>query len=246
MTNTSGNPIKAEQLHEPLHTLPETIRDDYPLVKYWYRHEWTNAENSQVAMIGAPGKTRASHGENVTLRFVEDENGNIIDGFRATAIRKFSREIWSGLGNIGKAPKTWGKVDAKVANEYRTEMGQKFPELQLCEGSWKADLIATLNYPSWYNNHFEKESMKRTSVEPLPTAKRSKLTPAPQARPQVLGHRKKPAKPTGTESVVLVSKFLQLLYHFIITSSRTLLSTRLTILHHGTMLPLWSRLHCQW
>jgi hypothetical protein len=52
--------------------------------------------------------------ENVTLRFVEDKNGNIIDSFRASAIRKFSQEIWSGLGNIRKAPKNRGKVNAKV------------------------------------------------------------------------------------------------------------------------------------
>jgi hypothetical protein len=139
--------IKDDPLHTPLHTitLPDADREDYPLVKYWHRHEWTNAD-CLVAMIGAPEKARASQGENVTMRFVEDENGNIVDGFRATAIRKFSREIWSGLGNIGKAPKTWGKVDAKVAAEYRSEMGRKFPELRLCEGNWKADHIATLNY----------------------------------------------------------------------------------------------------
>ena len=203
-------------------TLPDADREDYPLVKYWFRHEWTAAENSQVAMIGATGKARASLGENVTLRFVEDENGNIIDGFRATAIRKFGREIWTGLGNIGKAPKTWGKVDAKVAAEYRTEMGRKFPELRLCEGNWKADLIATLNYPSWYNNNIEKESMKRTSVEPLPTAKRSKPTLASQVGGQIV-HKMKPAKPihrapptSATESVTQVSNFLQLLLHLLI------------------------------
>jgi len=74
-------------------------------------------------VIGAPGKARASQGENVTMWFVEDQNGVVVDGFRASAIRKFSREIWLGLANIGKAPKTWGKIDARVAAEYRTEMG---------------------------------------------------------------------------------------------------------------------------
>ena len=186
---------KDDPSHVPLITFPDEPdlninRDDYPLVKYWYRHEWTNAENSQVAVIGAPGKARASQGENVTLRFVEDENGNMIDGFRATTIRKFSREIWSGLGTIGKAPKSWGKVDSKVAAEYRTEMGRKFPELRLCDGNWKADLIATLNYPSWYSNNIEKESMKRTSVEAIPAAKRSKVTTG-----QVL-HKRKHARLT--------------------------------------------------
>ena len=52
--NTSGDPlIKAELLHMPL---SNADREDYPPIKYWYRHEWTTAEHSQVAMIGAPGK----------------------------------------------------------------------------------------------------------------------------------------------------------------------------------------------
>jgi hypothetical protein len=66
------------------------------------------------------------------------------------------------------------KPGARLMLELQLEMGQKFPELRLCEGNWKADLIATLNYPPWYSNNIEKEGLKRVSAEPLPTAKRSK------------------------------------------------------------------------
>jgi hypothetical protein len=165
---------KSEDLLIPLTSsmLPAAEREDYPSVKFWYRHEWNSAENNQVAHIGAHGKTRAAQGENVTLRFIEDENGNIIDGFRATAMRRFARELWASLNSVGKAPKTWGKVDAAVAAQYRNEMERKFLELRLCDNSWKADFIATLNYPSWYNNNVEKEDLKRASIDPLPDAKK--------------------------------------------------------------------------
>jgi hypothetical protein len=159
--------------------LPTAERERYPLVKFWYRHEWNTSENNQVAHIGAGahGKARAAQGENVTLRFIEDENGNIIDGFRATTMRRFARELWASLNSVGKAPKTWGKVDSAVAAQYRNEMERKFPELRLCDNSWKADFIATLNYPSWYNNNVEKEDhLKRTSVDPPPDAKRLKAS----------------------------------------------------------------------
>lgn len=156
------------------------------MVKYWYRHEWTTADNNQVAHIGAgaQGKARAAQGENVSLRFVEDENGNVIDGFRATAMRRFAHELWASLNGIGKAPKTWGKVDAAVAAQYQNEMEQRFAELRLSDNHWKADLIAMLNYPSWYNNNVEKEEhSKRLSVDPLPDAKRPRpSTDAPALR----------------------------------------------------------------
>ncbi|KAF8237525.1 hypothetical protein L208DRAFT_1247089 [Tricholoma matsutake] len=96
----------------------------------------------------AQGKTCAAQGENVTLRFIEDENGTVIDGFRAMVMHRFARELWAGLNSIGKAPKTWGKVDAAVAAQYWNEMEWKFPELRLCDNHWRSDFIATLNYPS--------------------------------------------------------------------------------------------------
>ncbi|KAF8219207.1 hypothetical protein L208DRAFT_1072003, partial [Tricholoma matsutake] len=124
----------------------------------------------------AQGKTCVAQGENVTLRFIEDENGTIIDGFRAMVMHRFARKLWVGLNSIGKAPKTWGKVDAVVAAQYQNEMEWKFPELHLCDNHWKSDFIATLNYPSWYNNNVEKqEHSKHTSVNPSPDAKRPRV-----------------------------------------------------------------------
>jgi hypothetical protein len=180
--------VKSEDLSIPLSTLPAAEREDYPLVKFWHRHEWNAAENNQVAQIGtgAQGKTRAAQGENVTLRFIEDENGNIIDGFKATMMRRFARELWASLNVIGKAPKTWGKVDAGVAAQYRNEMGRKFPKLRLCDNHWKSDFIATLNYPSWYNNNVEKqEHLKRASVDPSPNAKRPRASAEDPIAPSV-------------------------------------------------------------
>jgi hypothetical protein len=159
-----------------LGALPEAEREEFPFIKYWFRHEWSASEDLQVASIGAPGKARAAQGENVSMKFVEDENGNVIDGYRACSIRKFARSLWAGLSKAGKAPKSWGKVDAQTSSQFQTEMCRKFPELRLCEGNWKVDLIATMNYPSWSSNQAKEkeESRKRASAGPLPNPKRPK------------------------------------------------------------------------
>lgn len=176
--------IKSEHLSIPLSTLPTAEWEAYPLVKFWYRHEWNTAENNQVAHVGAgaQGKTHAAQGENVTLKFIKDENG-MVSGL-------LQCELWASLTGIGKAPKTWGKVDAGVAAQYQNEMEQKFSELSLCDNHWKADFIATLNYPLWYNNNVEKdEHLKCASANPTPDAKRPRASTdapdAPHVHPEV-------------------------------------------------------------
>jgi len=181
--------VKSEDLSIPLSGLPTAECEDYHSVKFWYRHEWNAAENNQVAHIGAHGKTWAAQGENVTLKFIEDENGDVVDGYKASKMCRFARELWARLNTIGKAPKTWGKVDAAVAAQYRNEMERRFSELHLCDNHWKADFIATLNYPSWYNNNVEKEEhLKCTSVDPPPDAKRLRASAYTPAHPPL--HKK--------------------------------------------------------
>jgi hypothetical protein len=115
------------------------------------------------------------------MRYIEDKNGQMINGHRASAMRKLARSIWAALANARKAPAKWSQADIVVAQSYRREMRQHFPELQLCENDWKVDLIASDNYPSWYSHHIgpNKCSIKQESANdddissPLsPTAKR--------------------------------------------------------------------------
>lgn len=97
------------------------------------------------------GRTRASLNVNVTMQYVELEDGTAIDGDRASEIRKFARAIWVSLGKRGLAPAKWGQAVVETRKEYCHEMNLRFPELRFCDLDWKSDLVATDNYPSWYN-----------------------------------------------------------------------------------------------
>ncbi len=46
---------------------------------------------------GKRGKGRASQGQNVKMRYIQHENGEVIDGWRATDIRRYARSILSDL-----------------------------------------------------------------------------------------------------------------------------------------------------
>ena len=133
-------------------------REDYPDVRFWTRRDWmdrSEQDNDIMDNSGRRGKARASQGINVAMRYVENESGSIVNGYRATEMRRHARLIWVHMANNGGVPLSWGKADVKLSQTYCREMRQRFPELALCDLDWKADQIATDNYPSWYKNWSE-------------------------------------------------------------------------------------------
>jgi hypothetical protein len=131
-------------------------RENYPNVKFWFKRHWTEFSNDQLTDITLPvgtqsrGRARASLNVNVAMRYVEMEDGSLIDGDRASVIRKFARAIWVSFGKRGRAPARWGQAEVEIRKEYCQEMNSRFPELRLCELDWKSEQVATDNYPSWY------------------------------------------------------------------------------------------------
>ena len=152
------------------HLLQPLSRSDYPKVRFWFRRDWFDRkkERSGITKFNQTSRTVHDKGrgppeKNVSLRYIEDDQGVVIDGFRASEMRKFARSIWNQLAIAGKAPKSWGKSDLEVATHYRHEMRHRFPELGLCEFDWKAEQLATDNYPNWASHNLQGVSVKMES-----------------------------------------------------------------------------------
>src|ERR1700728_2315928 len=92
-------------------------------------------------------------GINISMQYVEDKNGVVIDGFRVKMILGASQQLFFQLQGVKRHPKTWGAAGTETLQAYCEEMEQKFPKLALCADSWKSKYIATQNYSSWYNSH---------------------------------------------------------------------------------------------
>jgi hypothetical protein len=105
----------------------------------------------------------------------------VVDGYRTSEMRKCARSIWNCLAQSGKAPKKWGKVDVETARQYRREMCLHFPELRLCTYDWKADQIATDNYPNWALHNLEHHVVKQEDGDPqLLSVKWCELSEVPE------------------------------------------------------------------
>lgn len=146
-----------------------------------YLKESGNSNN-----IGTPsvrGKVLSSKGINKNAKYIEDAEGNPVDGWKLQDMRSHARAIWANFKHVGRAPSSWGKADAEIARVFRHEMGAKFFEFTLCENNWKADQLATGDYPSWYNNHVKGIEVKEevSSYSDMPALGSKRPAPAETA-----------------------------------------------------------------
>jgi hypothetical protein len=116
-------------------------------------HEKAGNTLSYGQKSGVRGGGQMSKGINISMRFVEDKHGVIIDGFHVKAILGGAHQMFFQLRDLKKHPKTWGAAGTEVLRAYCQEMEQQYPVLALCADSWKAKYVATQNYSSWYNTH---------------------------------------------------------------------------------------------
>ena len=151
--------------------------ENYPNIKFWTKRQWTAFSADKVPDVftgsQARGRACAAQGINVAMRYVELEDGTVITGDRAGDIQKFARSIWVSFSKKGPPPSKWGQADIEMRKTYCKEMGKRFQELTYCELDWKAEQVATDNYPSWYN-HWLPTQIKEEDGETGMLIKRSR------------------------------------------------------------------------
>ena len=110
------------------------------------------------------GKTHSANGINVTMLYIEHEDGTIINGFKAADICCHAQSIWVHLVSNGLLFVSWGDADCTSLRLYFSEMKSRFPKHQYCNLDWKADMIATDNYPAWKAHWTKKHGRSNNAV----------------------------------------------------------------------------------
>ena len=141
-------------------------KEDFPNVKFWNKETWFKwRRDTDIARSEARSRNgRPAKGENTTMVYVEDENGQTIDGHRASEIRASAYLMFQRFKEEGVAPTTWGKASVATANTFEREMEDAFEELRYCDDNWKARMVATLTYPKWATTHLRNRSSSQSSV----------------------------------------------------------------------------------
>lgn len=134
---------------------------NFPNVRYWSKSQRRTATELAKGTIDLSkshdvvrGKKAVAQGQNNACMYIENENGQPVDGYRLSSIRQLARVVWVKFAEMGMAPVSWGKANLMLANEYKSEMRHRFPEFRLCENDWKLQQLATTDYPSCHLNYF--------------------------------------------------------------------------------------------
>ena len=91
-------------------TLPSYSKSDFPDIRFWKKGDWLDFKNKGKdsstlgSKAGSRGGTRCAQGTNISIIYLEDTNGEPIDGCQAADIHKFARKIWACFYNEEIAP----------------------------------------------------------------------------------------------------------------------------------------------
>jgi hypothetical protein len=152
---------------------------DYQLIDYWYKHQWLSSSGDRITNIAgkvenenevedlevdAEGKGLQSMspapgaqcgqgcscaGINISICYIQDKDGQVIDGHHAWEICIHAHAIFIGFAMQGKQFLSWEDTDAISCRTFYKEMAICFKELQYCDLDWKAEQIAIDTFPGW-------------------------------------------------------------------------------------------------
>lgn len=152
---------------------------DYPGIKYWTKKQYIAAKKNKKTSTGL---VTSEETNNTMTWYVETEEGEPVNGETAEAIRLYARAIWQSLVCRNIAPSTWADANLEAQTYYEHHMCRRFPQLSYGANNWKAHMIATENYSSWYGKHVGRVVKVKDEPAVSRALKRSPL-PSIAARP---------------------------------------------------------------
>ena len=115
------------------------------------------------------GKGHQPQGVNVSMHYVQREDGTVIDSHVAKTICQHARSIFIVFAQQGRLFTVWGDVDTNCYSFYYDEMATRLEELGFCDYDWKADQIAM----DVYDNNLQPDASQKkpkTSAGDIPQA----------------------------------------------------------------------------
>jgi hypothetical protein len=159
----------------------------YPKVKYWTKKAYKKAVKDTIGDTNALATAKRKRGrpkqndnideedhDDAKHPYIEDASGSPVSHDRLWQLGYKARQCWFTLRKRNMAPTSWKNAESDAFDYFISEVEHEIPELRFCEGHWKLDRWATLNYPSFFQNHVKDKDVdgNKTSAKPAKKAKK--------------------------------------------------------------------------
>ncbi|KAG6808926.1 hypothetical protein H0H92_002348 [Tricholoma furcatifolium] len=143
--------------------LPCLDQDDYVNIKFWFKSAYLVEKKKRKAYSKLEDELDTNG--NIMTWYLEDEDGDPVDGAKVEQVRATARSLWETLKSRGIAPSTWSEANNEAHNYYEAHLCERHPEVSYCENNWKAHQIAIDSYPSWSKVHLRAKIKKEFRLE---------------------------------------------------------------------------------
>ncbi|KAF9536930.1 hypothetical protein CPC08DRAFT_771414 [Agrocybe pediades] len=188
-SSTAPGPYAAPATHisKPLR------RSDYPNMKYWTKRKYADAMSAKrkaEAILnpnGKPsthkrgGKRLAEDNVNVSMEYIEEEDGTTIAGDKAVSIRSFARTVFNEMEKREPLPAVWGNIGSLACDFFTESMVGKYPILALCEDNWKVLHMASRLLTNRHQKMLKSNKVKKEVIDdnlPVRSANKRKAPPS--------------------------------------------------------------------
>lgn len=155
-----------------------------PRVRFWHAKDWNGR-------VSEPGKKGGHDGsKNIAQLFVEDENGNSVEGTEAKEIRETLRSLMHSLVWTGQAASTYDTLSYEAKVYIHVMLSRRWPFLLFCEyGTWKINLLIKQMLSGFASTHIKTEGSddeamsksskkrRRNGTTPLADSRGASATP---------------------------------------------------------------------
>ncbi|KAF8155446.1 hypothetical protein B0H34DRAFT_675645 [Crassisporium funariophilum] len=164
----SGNPAYNKLVMQNFELETEIRVCNIWSVEDWQKTKKKNDDASIQKKKGRPAKTGDSMTRK-TMAYIQDAQGKPVTEACARDMCNKARKVFSKLEELKMALQTWTKISSASSQYYRQVMYGYFPELQFCDGDWKAERLGIDIYPSWSRQRAEEDdaAIKREEGQDL-------------------------------------------------------------------------------
>lgn len=183
-----------------LNTTIKLKKEDYPMVRFWKSSSYEGPKGQDTAdpMIGSThrsgGRALMALGINKWHRYIENEDGTIIDGHEVSAVNELGRSLFTTFYEAGVAKPKWSDMDYSTREVYYQEMCKAWPQFRLCKDNWKLKLHTSKIYSGWAKSRQLIKLEPDIKSEDIKTEKTEKTVDSQPARTSI------PAKRRNEES----------------------------------------------